>query len=140
MSGRVRIALWGRVVLVALYLIGIVVQFLAAGYGFFKGDFDLHEGLGWSVMHAIPLLVLIATLVLWQGGTQLWVAVVLGVLGIAQPFLASAAGWAGVFHPVVALVLFLLGHDLLRRDLQRVRGATQGIGVDAAGAGARPRS
>ena len=122
MSRRVRIALWSRVVLLALYLVGIVVQFVAAGYGFFEGRWDLHEGLGWSLMHAIPLLVLIATLVLWRGGAPLWLALALGVLGLVQPMLAAAGDWLGVIHPLIALVLFLLGQALLRRDLALVRG------------------
>ena len=122
MSGRVRIALWSRIALLALYLVGIVIQFIAAGYGFFEGSFDFHEGLGWTAMHLIPVLVLIATLVLWRRGTQLWLALALGVLGILQPLLAAAEGWLGVFHPLIALVLFLLGQALLRRDLEHVRG------------------
>lgn len=122
MGRRVRIALWSRIVLVALYLVGIVVQFIAAGYGFFDGTFDFHESLGWTLMHAIPLLVLVATLVLWRGGTQLWLALALGVLGIVQPMLAAAGGSAGVVHPLNALVLFVLGQALLRRDLEQVRG------------------
>ena len=121
MNGRVRYSLWARVVLVGLYLIGIVVQFLAAGYGFFEGNFDFHEGLGWTIMHALPLLVLIATLVLFRGGTQLWLALALGVLGLLQPILAAAEGWAGVVHPLNALVLFVLGQALLQRDLDHVR-------------------
>jgi hypothetical protein len=123
-SRRVRITLWSRIVLGALYLVGIVVQFLAAGYGFFEGTFEFHEGLGWTVMHAIPLLILIATLVLWRGGTQLWLALALGILGLAQPVFAAAGGIAGVVHPLTALVLFVLGQALLRRDLDQVRGAT----------------
>ncbi len=123
MSGRVRIGLWSRIVLVGLYLVGIVVQFLAAGYGFFEGNFDFHEGLGWTLMHWVPVLVLVATLVLWRGGTQLWLALALAVLGIVQPMLAAAGEWLGVVHPLVALVLFLLGQALLRRDLDTVRGA-----------------
>ncbi len=123
MSGRVRIAFWTRIVLVALYLVGIVVQFLAAGYGFFEGDFGFHEGLGWTLMHLIPALALVATLVLWRGGTQLWLALALGILGIVQPMLAAAGDWLGIVHPLVALVLFLLGQALLRRDLDAVRGA-----------------
>ncbi len=124
MTRRVRIALWSRIVLIGLFLIGIVVQFVAAGYGLFEGTFDFHEGLGWTLMHWIPVLVLIATLVLWRGGTQLWLALALGVLGIVQPILAAEGGWLGVVHPLVALVLFLLGQALLRRDLESVRGAT----------------
>ena len=122
MSARVRIALWSRIALLALYLVGIVIQFIAAGYGFFEGSFDFHEDLGWTAMHGIPVLVLVATLVVWQGGMQLWLALALGVLGILQPMLAAAEGWLGVFHPLIALVLFLLGQALLRRDLEDVRG------------------
>jgi hypothetical protein len=134
MSGRVRIGLWSRIVLVVLYLVGIVIQFIAAGYGFFEGNFDFHEGLGWTLMHGIPLLVLIATLVLWRGGTQLWLALALGVLGIAQPLLAAAEGWAGVVHPLTALVLFLLGQALLRRDLENVREGTSAATASRAAA------
>ena len=136
MSGRVRIALWSRVVLLALFLVGIVVQFLAAGYGFFEGSFEFHEGLGWTLMHALPLLVLVATLVLWRGGTQLWLALALGALGIAQPILGAAGGAAGVVHPLNALVLFLLGQALLRRDLDSVRGTAA---ARAEPTGASPR-
>ena len=124
MNRRIRFALWSRVVLGALFLVGIVVQFIAAGYGFFEGSFEFHEGLGWTLMHLIPLLVLVATLVLWRGGTQLWLALALGVLGLVQPILAAAGDVAGIFHPLNALVLFLLGQALLRRDLDAVRGRT----------------
>jgi hypothetical protein len=40
MSARVRIALWSRIVLVVLYLVGIVVQFIAAGW-LFRGELRL---------------------------------------------------------------------------------------------------
>ena len=124
MNRRLRIALWTRIVLLALYLVGIVVQFIAAGYGFFEGNFDFHEGLGWTVMHLIPLLILVATLVLWWGGTQLWLALAIGALGIAQPILAAEGSWAGVIHPLVALVLFILSQALVQRDLASVRAAS----------------
>jgi hypothetical protein len=116
-----RYALWTRLVLAALYLLGIVVQFVLAGYGFFEGRWGAHEGLGWSVMHALPLLILIATLVIWRRGPDLGLALAVGGLGIAQPFLAAAGGWAGVFHPLNALVIFMLAHVLIRYDRRAVR-------------------
>ena len=127
MNRRVRIALWTRIVLLALYLVGIVVQFIAAGYGFFEGSFDFHEGLGWTLMHLIPVLILIATLVLWRGGTQLWLALTIGALGIAQPILAAEGHWAGVIHPLVALVLFVLSQALVQRDLTSVRAGNRPV-------------
>jgi hypothetical protein len=134
-----RYALWTRLVLTALYLVGIVVQFLLAGYGFFEADWDAHEGLGWSVMHVLPLLILIATLVVWRRGPDLWLALAIGVLGIAQPFLAAAGDWAGVFHPLVALVLFMLGQLLLRYDRRAVRAPTLSARDEAAAAQAAAR-
>ena len=119
-----RYALWTRLVVTAIYLVGIAVQFLLAGYGFFKGEWGAHEGLGWSLMHALPLLTLIATLVIWRRGPDLWLALAVGVLGIVQPFLAAAGDWAGVFHPLTALVLFVLAHVLLRHDRRAVRAPT----------------
>jgi hypothetical protein len=127
MSRRVRIALWSRVVLVGLFLVGIVVQFISAGYGLFDGSFDFHEGLGWTLMHLIPLLVLVATLVLWRGGRQLWLALALGILGLVQPILAEVGDVAGIFHPLNALVMFLLGQLLMRRDLDTVRTAEPSV-------------
>jgi hypothetical protein len=84
-------------------------------------------------MHGIPLLVLIATLVPWRG-TQLWLALALGVLGIVQPLLAAAEGWAGVVHPLTALILFLLGQAVLRCDLENVREGTSAATASRAAA------
>lgn len=120
-----RYASWARIVLVALYLVGIVVQFISAGIGLFQASWDLHRGLGWTAMHLVPLLVLVATLVLWRGGVPLWLALALGVLGLAQPILAAMRAWPGVFHPLNALVLFAIGQALLRRDLANVRGGPE---------------
>jgi len=113
---RHRIAPWTRLVLSVLFLIVIVVQFLPAGYGSFEGAFGQHEGVGWTIGHFTPLLILVATAVLARGGTQLWVAIALGVLGLIQPILADAGSWAGVVHPLNALVMFLLAQWLARHD------------------------
>ena len=123
MSGRHRFALWSRVVLTALFLIVIVVQFLTIGYGLFKSSdgIDLHEGIGYTIAHLLPLLILIATIVLWRGGKQLVMALVLSVLGLIQPVLASVGDWAGVFHPLTAAVMFGLGQWLLAHDRQLLR-------------------
>jgi hypothetical protein len=115
--GRHRFALWGRVILLGLFLIAIVAQFLTAGYALFEGgDFGLHEGIGFSIAHALPLLILITTIVFWRAGTQLWMALAIGILGLVQPVLPEIGGWAAVLHPLNALVLFALSQWLLRHD------------------------
>ena len=122
MSRRHRYALWSRLVLLGLFLLAILAQFLTAGYGLFKGSFDLHEGIGWTIAHLLPLLILIATVVLWRGGTQLWIGLAIGILGIIQPILGESGDWAGVVHPLNALVMFTLSQWLLRHD-RRLLGA-----------------
>ncbi len=120
-----RFARWTRFVLGVLFLIGIVVQFIAAGYGMFAdpGNFDLHEGLGFTIMHWIPILILIAGLVIWRPLDELLLSVAIGVLGFVQPILAGAGDWAGVFHPLNALVLFGLTFALAQRDWRTLRRA-----------------
>ena len=121
-----RIARWARFVLSVLFLVGIVVQFIAAGYGMFAdpGNFDFHEGLGFTLMHWIPILILIAGVLIWRPFEELALSVAIGVLGFIQPILAGVGDWAGVFHPLNALVLFVLAHLLLRHDGRALRAAT----------------
>jgi hypothetical protein len=125
MEGVRRVARWARFVLGVLFLIGIVVQFLSAGYGLFAdpGNFDLHEGLGFTVVHWTPILILIAGLLVWRPLDELLLSVVIGVLGFIQPILAGVGDWAGVFHPLNALVLFGLTLSLAQRDWRTLRRA-----------------
>ncbi len=124
MSRRHRFALWSRVVLLALFLIAIVAQFLTAGYALFEdGDFDLHEGIGFTIAHALPVLILIATIVYWRGGTQLWLGLAIGILGLLQPVLPEIGGWVAVVHPLNALVMFTLSQWLLRHDRRLLNAA-----------------
>ncbi len=109
----------------SLYLVGIVVQFIAAGYGMFAdpGNFDLHEGLGFTIMHLLPVLILIAGLIVWRPYAELGLTIAIGVLGFLQPILPEIADWAGVFHPLNALVLAFLTHRLTDRDWRALRRA-----------------
>jgi hypothetical protein len=122
-SGVRRIARWVRLVLGALFLLGIIVQFLLAGYGWFvpRANFDAHADLGFTAMHLIPILILIAGLVVWRPFDELGLGVAIGVLGFIQPILAGIGDWAGVFHPLNALVLFVLTYRLADRDRRTLR-------------------
>jgi hypothetical protein len=118
-----RIARWARFVLGVLFLIGIVVQFIAAGYGWFAdpGNFDFHADLGFTAMHLIPILILIVGLLVWRPFNDLLLSVAIGVLGFVQPILAGVGDWAAVFHPLNALVLFFLTHRLTDHDWRTLR-------------------
>ena len=120
-----RIARWARFVLGTLFLVGIVVQFILAGYGWFApgGNFDLHEGLGFTIMHALPLLILIAGLLIWRPLTELVLTIAVGVLGFIQPVLATVGDWPGVFHPLNAVVLAILTQRLTDHDWRTLRRA-----------------
>ncbi len=120
-----RVARWARFVLGVLFLVGIIVQFVLAGYGWFApgGNFDVHETLGYTIMHWLPLLILIAGLVAWKPFRDLGLTVAIGVLGLVQPVLAGAGEWAGVFHPLNALVLAFLTHRLTDHDWRALRRA-----------------
>jgi Family of unknown function (DUF6220) len=124
-AGVRRVARWARFVLGVLFLIGIVVQFLSAGYGLFAdpGNFDLHEGLGFTVVHWIPILILIAGLLIWRPRPELLLSVAIGVLGFIQPILAGVGDWAGAFHPLNALLLAFLTHRLTDHDWRSLRRA-----------------
>ena len=117
--------------LLALFLVVIVVQFLTIGYWQFRDSdaIDVHETIGFTIAHLLPLLILIATIVLWRGGTQLAIALAVSILGLVQPVLAGVGDWAGVFHPLNALVMFVLGQWLLRHD----RGLLRAEPLPAAG-------
>ena len=131
MSSRHRVALWFRLAVTALFLLGVVAQFLTAGYGWFVGGFDVHETLGWTLMHFLPVMILLATLVLWSR-LNLALALVVGVLGVVQPFLAQIGDWVAVLHPLNALVTFFVGHLLLRRDVEAVRARALPPAADSA--------
>ena len=140
MEGVRRVARWARLVLGVLLLIGIVAQFLSAGYGLFAdpGNFDLHEGLGFTIVHWTPILILIAGLLIWRPRDELLLSVAIGVLGFIQPILAGIGDWAGVFHPLNAAVLFFLTHRLTDHDWRTLRRRElPGAGETRAEAGAQ---
>ena len=99
------------------------MQFLTAGYSLFAdpGNFDLHEGLGFTIVHWIPILILIAGLLIWRPRRELLLSVAIGVLGFIQPILAGVGDWAGAFHPLNAGVLFFLTLRLTDYDWRTLR-------------------
>ncbi len=115
----------------ALYVIAIVVQVFLAGEGIFRMNdiknsddcnktgahcisnsktLDAHRGLGFILVMA-SILFLIVALVAWHRNTRVRaVSIVVAVLTFLQVILAAAGGWVAGLHPVNAfLVLILYG-------------------------------
>jgi uncharacterized membrane protein len=109
-----------------LFVLGVVVQFFLVGIGLFgmkhganidkAKSLDPHRALGFIISDGGGILMLILVLLAWPTSRRLlgmWI--VLGVLALVQPVLASSGynhQWVGMFHPVVAIILLGLSGRL----------------------------
>ena len=124
MAGVRRAARYAHIGLLGLFLVGVVVQFFLAGLAAFgETDWDLHETLGFTAVHLVSLLVFVAALVGWIGRNAILANLLIPVLTTLQVALPEADGWIAALHPVNALVMFVVGHVLLRRSLHALRAA-----------------
>lgn len=109
-----------------LFLFGIVVQVFLAGMGLFElTDWTAHTGLGWALGMFVLLLPVLALIAGVYAPTLLATAL-LALLGMVQPELALARRENPVmaaFHPVNALVIFLLAWYVARASIGELRRA-----------------
>jgi hypothetical protein len=113
-----------------LMLIGVLVQVFLAGVGIFGNfgdDLDPHRDFGFIVLHLIPLLMFIASLV----GRMRWWFIGLTFLLFALVFLQplfldpedeDVSKWINAIHPTMAIVIFALSHFLAQRATLLSRG------------------
>ena len=123
MAGFRRGARWVHLAATGLFVLGIVAQFFLAGLGIFGGgvDLDPHETVGW-VVHAVAALVLLTSLLAWLPWRDIVLSFVLAVLTQLQVMLpGTGSEWLQALHVLNALVLFVLAHVILRRDLSVLR-------------------
>jgi Family of unknown function (DUF6220) len=113
-----------RLAVMALFLIGIFVQFYLAGRGAFGADsYSAHKDFG-DILHLLTPIVLVLTLVnpATRNRVDIIHAVLLIVLFEVQFALADLEHPSvGAFHPVNALLLLGVAYSLFRRDLRAVR-------------------
>jgi len=113
-----------RLAVVALFIAGIFVQVYLAGRGAFGAStYSAHKDFG-NILHFVPGVVLILTLV--SRTTRNRVDVILAILLIVLFEVQFALGDlkhpdAGAFHPVNALLLLGVAVTLFARDLRVVR-------------------
>ena len=114
-----------RFAALALFLVGVFVQFYLAGRGAFgAGSYSAHKSFG-DVLHLLTPVILVLTLVnpVTRNRTDVIHSILLIVLFEVQFALADLDHPAvGAFHPVNALLLLGVAYSLLRRDVRAVRG------------------
>jgi hypothetical protein len=112
-----RYARWALILFTGLFLLAVVVQILTAGFGIFGAtSLDLHEDLGFTLTHGLSILVFLAALVAWIGGSGIGLAFLIAALTTVQVFLPEIDNrWIAGLHPANALLIFLLALVLLWR-------------------------
>jgi hypothetical protein len=129
MTGIRRGAGVGLRYVLAIFVLGVVIQFFLVGYGLFAmhagatiddaKSLDAHRGLGWILGELGGGLILILSLISWPKPRLLGLYVALALLAFpVQPLLAQEGyhhKWIGMFHPVVALILLGLSGSLAHR-------------------------
>jgi hypothetical protein len=112
-----------RLAVVALFILGLFVQFYLAGRGAFgAATYSAHKDFG-DVLHLVTPIILVLTLA--SRATRVRVdiihAVLLIVLFEVQFALADLKHPdVGAFHPVNALLILGVAFSLLRRDIRAV--------------------
>ena len=121
----VRVARYAFAFLALAFAAGIVLQVFFIGLGLFVGseNLALHREFGW-ILHLAPLLVVVAAALAGAGRTRILQAVALVVVVWIVPILAAVRPdlpMVAAFHPVGALVAFVLSLVVARGSLELLR-------------------
>jgi Family of unknown function (DUF6220) len=120
---------WSRSAYVAvavLFVIATVIQVFLGGLAVMSGrDIDAHRLFGYVVMHLLPILMIVLAFMGKMNRAVIGMSVALLVLVILQSAWVSSEGrsWIRAIHPTMALFIFGLGIDLMRRGFVSLRGA-----------------
>src|SRR5436190_23705522 len=113
-----------RLIVVAVFVLGIFVQFYLAGRGVFgASSFSSHRTFG-DILGYFPPVVLVLTLLHRRTRNRVDIihAILLLVLFEVQFALADLEHPnVGAFHPVNGTLILLVALSLLRRDIRAVR-------------------
>jgi hypothetical protein len=114
---------WVHLALAVAIVAGVFVQVYLIGayiFGAGQGALDAHRTAGFTV-HGLEVLLLVAALIARLPRRDLGLSLLLAVIGTVQVSLASAHGWTGGLHPLLALVVLTLAATLARRSLRAHR-------------------
>ena len=108
-----------------LFVLAVAIQFLLAGLGVLGGEsLEPHRQWGFSVLHLLPILMLIAAIVGRMGRTVIILSVVLLLLVGLQPLFVDPElnpPWLRSLHVLDALFIFALGFLLAQRGTRTIR-------------------
>jgi hypothetical protein len=127
---------------IALFFLGVIVQFFLVGYGLFAmkagqtidnaHSLNAHRGFGWALGEIGGALILILALVSWPKPKLLGLYILLVVLAFPVQGVLASSGvhhkWVGMLHPVNALILFGLSGALAHRAWRRARAGAAAAG------------
>jgi hypothetical protein len=106
-------------VLAWLFELAVAIQFLLAGLGVLGGEgIGAHRDWGYSVLHLVPILMLIAAVIGRMGRLLIGLTVLLFVLVFIQSIFADPdwdPQWVRSLHVLNALFIFVLGYHLAQR-------------------------
>ena len=111
-------------VIAALFIVSVFVQFFLAGLGTFGAEsFEAHKDFA-GVFHLFALLLLILALLVRRNRADLILVIALFVLTTIQFSLPEADdGYVAALHVLNALIIYTVAFHLLQRAIRTMRAA-----------------
>ena len=112
------------VVVAALFIVSVFVQFFLAGLGTFGAEsFEAHKDFA-GVFHLFALLLVVLALLVRRNRIDLILVIALFVLTTVQFSLPEADdGYVAAFHVLNALVIYTVAFHVLQRAVRTMRAA-----------------
>jgi len=113
------------VVVAALFILSVFVQFFLAGLGVFGAEsFEAHKDFA-GVFHLLALLLVILALLVRRNRVDLILVISLFVLTTIQFSLPEANdGYVQALHVLNALIMYTAAYHVLQRSIKSLRAAT----------------
>ncbi len=123
-TGWRRAAEIAYVVIAALFIVSVFVQFFLAGLGVFGAEsFEAHKDFA-GVFHLFALLLVVLALLVRRNRADLILVVTLFVLTTVQFSLPEADdGYVAALHVLNALVMYTVAFHVLQRAIRSLRAA-----------------
>jgi hypothetical protein len=111
-------------VIAALFILSVFVQFFLAGLGVFGAEsFEAHKDFA-GIFHLLALLLVILALLVRRNRVDLILVITLFVITTIQFSLSEANdGWVQALHVLNALIIYTVAYHVLQRGIRSLRAA-----------------